>query len=112
MKHIGVFISSRSNGRYFSFIAEQTSPGFLSLAVYATNIYGVTWLLKPKGVVNTGEVNCGRRLWKEPTHSVSHEFRPAQDIYDLVLRFEQPVVSFEDMVDELETPFTRLFGST
>ena len=33
------------------------------------------------------------------------ESAPAQEIYDLVLRFEQPVVSFEDMVDELESRF-------
>ncbi|CAK9046440.1 unnamed protein product [Durusdinium trenchii] len=59
--------------RYFSFIAEQTSPALLSLSVYATNIYGV---------------NCGRRLWK--------------DIYELVLRVQKPVETFEDMVSELE----------
>ena len=27
--------------RYFSFIAEQTSPALLSLSTYALNIYGV-----------------------------------------------------------------------
>eukprot|EP00435_Cladocopium_sp_Y103_P073486 s200_g43.t2 len=51
--------------RYFSFIAEQTSPALLSLSTYALNIYAV---------------NCGKRLWKE--------------IYDWLQRFRKPPASW------------------
>lgn len=59
--------------RYFSFIAEQTSPALLSLSTYALNIYAV---------------NCGKRLWKE--------------IYDWLQRFRKPPASVDAMLLEKE----------
>lgn len=59
--------------RYFSFIAEQTSPALLSLSSYALNIYGV---------------NCGKRLWKE--------------INDWLQRLRNPVLSVPEMLLEKE----------
>ncbi|CAK9054336.1 Dynein axonemal heavy chain 9 (Axonemal beta dynein heavy chain 9) (Ciliary dynein heavy chain 9), partial [Durusdinium trenchii] len=74
--------------RYFSFIAEQTSPALLSLSVYATNIYGV-----PGRKTGAGE------LWEAPMEGLA----TSKDIYELVLRVQKPVETFEDMVSELET---------